>query len=160
MIGAFFFGALFVSAEEVDSAFLKNLSITNGMMNTKFDAKVQTYSVTVDAGTISLGIEYELEDPYAAIVIHGNDYLYAGGEVTIDVISSSGKQKESYRIMVNVEEEQSAFLEDDMGQALEVRPSTYMENHQGMLAVTVALFCVLAILFVFRIFFLRKRRTK
>lgn len=145
-----------IRVDAKESAFLKDLSFTNATLTTKFDPLVTTYTALVEEGTISLGVEYELNDPYASLLIKGNENLLEGGEVIIRVTSSEDKIMD-YRIFVSVEEEKDVFDSMDGIEALEV-PVTKETHHYG-LAIVIGGICLFVIGGVFFILF-HKRKTK
>lgn len=92
------------------SAFIKSLKINglDSLLSPEFDSKNDKYTVVVPAGTESLDLVYELEDPLANISIEGNEKFVTGeNRVTIKVTSSDNEKKQTYEILVTVEEEET-----------------------------------------------------
>lgn len=145
-----------IKVDAKESAFLKELSLTNAHLTTEFDPLVTTYTALVEEGTISLGIEYALQDPYASLLIKGNENLLEGGEVIIRVTSSDDDIMD-YHILVSVSEEKDVFDPMDGVEALEV-PVTRKTHHYG-LAIVISSICLLAIGLVFFLLF-HKRKPK
>lgn len=92
------------------SAYIKSLKINdiNAKLSPEFDSKNDKYTALVPAGTESLDLIYELEDPLANVSIEGNEKFVTGeNKVTIKVTSSDNEKKQTYEILVTVEEEES-----------------------------------------------------
>ena len=90
------------------SAFIKSLKINtiDAKLSPEFDSKNDKYTVLAPAGTESLDLVYELEDPLANISIEGNEKFVTGeNKITIKVTSSDNEKNQTYEILVTVEEE-------------------------------------------------------
>lgn len=145
-----------IKVDAKESTFLKDLSLTNAHLTTEFDPLVTTYTALVEEGTISLGIEYELNDPYASLLIKGNENLLKGGEVIIRVTSSDDNIMD-YHILVSVSEEKDVFDGVDEIEMLEI-PATKEKHHYG-LAIIIGSICLFLIGIVFFLLF-HKRKPK
>ena len=84
------------------SAKLSKLQVKNYEIVPTFNQNTNSYFVSVDNEITSLDMIIETLDPNATYTIEGNEnFIIGNNEVTIEVTSSDGKEKEIYTIQVN-----------------------------------------------------------
>ena len=90
-----------VTREKSDNNYLKNITLSSGLLNPVFDKNVNDYTVDVDRSVTKITISATVEDPVSQYTVSGPDSLAIGANTfTITVTSEKGKDN-IYTIIVN-----------------------------------------------------------
>ena len=161
LILGFFCLMMSVEAEDINSAFFIGLDITNGVMSPAFDKNITEYSVYLPEEESVLSIDYELEDPYASLMIVGNDYLNLGlNEVLLCVVSSDDEIIINYKLVVTKDDSVYTFEEDSESVALEIPVSNKTEVNYDNKAQLIVSVCFIIVLFTFGFLFGKRKPRK
>ena len=138
------------------SAFIKSLKV-NGVeskLSPEFDSKNDKYTILVPADTENLDLTYELEDPLATVSIEGNENFKIGENlVKINVTSSNNEKKQTYEILVTVEEPESTT------KAVPLAPKEEKKSNKWLLiAIIIAIVCILTVVAI--LLFKKKKDNK
>ncbi len=132
---------------------LEDLIIKNGSISPNFDKLINTYTVTCNSDVTYLILDYELSDEYNINIINNNNFIEGENLVTIEILYNNDLV-DQYQLIVN-KESTKASIDLTVYKPIDIENSEKLPDY---VPISIIVLCVLMMLFIFKILFLRKKK--
>ncbi len=137
------------------SAYLSSLSVENYTLSPEFDKYNNTYSVNINNEDSKINIIYETEDESAQVEILNNEFIDQD-ETTVYINVTNNESKQTYKIIVNKEQEQNVAALNKAALDLSV-PKTY---NSKVVITCIIIGWLICVFILKKLLFPSKKRTK